>query len=41
MPAASETRPALEQRFAQRLLDFELLDVVEGEAESAGSGLVG
>jgi hypothetical protein len=26
MPATSETRPALEQRLAERLLDFERLD---------------
>ncbi len=26
MPTASETLPALEQRFADRLLDFERLD---------------
>ena len=37
----SETLPALEQRLAERLLAFERLDVVEREAESAGSGLVG
>ncbi len=40
MPAASEALPALEQRLAERLLAFVLLDVVEREAESAGSGLV-
>ncbi len=27
MPAASENRPALEQRLAERLLDFEILDL--------------
>ncbi len=37
----SETLPALEQRLAERLLAFELLDVVEREAESARPGLVG
>ncbi len=41
MPGPSETLPALEQRLTERLLAFELLDVVEREAESAGSGLVG
>ncbi len=39
-PAASESLPALDQRLAERLLAFERLDVVEREAESAGSGLV-
>ena len=41
MTGPSETLPALEQRLTERLLDFERLDVVEREAESAGSGLVG
>ncbi len=41
MPGPSETLPFLEQRLAERLLGFERLDVVEREAESAGSGLVG
>ncbi len=41
MPAPSETLVAFEQRLAERLLDFERHDVVEREAESAGSGLVG
>ena len=41
MLGPSETLPALDQRLAERLLAFELLDVVEREAESAGSGLVG
>jgi len=41
MPGPSETLPAVEQRHAARLLAFERLDVVEREAESAGSGLVG
>ncbi len=41
MSALSETLPTLEQRLTERLLDFERLDVVEREAESAGSDLVG
>ena len=40
-PAFSENLVALEQCLAERLLDFELLDVVEREAESAAPGLVG
>ncbi len=41
MPGPSETLPVLDSRLSERLLAFELLDVVEREAESAGSGLVG
>ncbi len=41
MTGPSETLPVLESRLTERLLDFERLDVVEREAESAGSGLVG
>ena len=41
MPALSESPATLEQRLTDRLLAFDLLDVVEREAESAGFGLVG
>ena len=41
MTGPSETLPVLESRLTERPLAFELLDVVEREAESAGSGLVG
>ncbi len=38
MPGPSETLPALKQRLAERFDGSERLDVVEREAESAGSG---
>ena len=37
----SESLVALKKHLVERLLDFERLDVVEREAESAGAGLVG